>query len=96
MYTPEPATNNGSNDDKKQITLPGDLNVHFASEEAKPFIEFLKRTLNLTMNTDYREGTRYRTTIGAVFSHFLMDLIFISYFSNHTPVSFLENDDAKS
>ncbi|GFW61203.1 hypothetical protein TNCV_434271 [Trichonephila clavipes] len=46
--------------------------VNFASEEAKPLIEFLKRTLNLTMNADAKEGaTRYGTTINAVFSRFL-------------------------
>ncbi|GFW77919.1 hypothetical protein TNCV_3911291 [Trichonephila clavipes] len=41
-------------------------------EEPKPLIEFLKRTVNLAMNTDSREGTtRYGTTIDAVFPRFL-------------------------
>ncbi|GFX04339.1 hypothetical protein TNCV_3974871 [Trichonephila clavipes] len=44
-------------------TLTGDFNANFASEEAMPLIEFLKRTLN----TDSREGTRYGITIDAVF-----------------------------
>ncbi|GFV96709.1 uncharacterized protein TNCV_3388021 [Trichonephila clavipes] len=90
-----------SDDDTKPLILTGDLYVSFASEEAKPIIEFLKRTLKLTMNTDAREGTtRYGTTIDAVFSRFLkrtQSRIFISYFSYHTPVvCFLENNDAEN
>ncbi|GFW52076.1 ATP-dependent DNA helicase [Trichonephila clavipes] len=57
----------GSDDDKKPIILTGDLNVNFTSEEANPFIEFSKQILNLTINTDAREGT----TMDAVFSRFL-------------------------
>ncbi|GFW88267.1 ATP-dependent DNA helicase [Trichonephila clavipes] len=74
LYTPEVSATTGS-DDKKPIILTGVkliFNVNFASEEANPLIEFLKRTLNLTINTDSREGTtRYGTTIDAVF---LIDL----------------------
>ncbi|GFT09771.1 hypothetical protein TNCV_1651381 [Trichonephila clavipes] len=47
------------------------VNVNFASEEAKPLIELLKRTLNLTMNNDSREGTtRYGTPDGCSFLTF--------------------------
>ncbi|GFY25042.1 hypothetical protein TNCV_2692331 [Trichonephila clavipes] len=67
-YTPQVAAIIGSDNYKKPIILTGDLNVNFASEEAKPLIEFLKRTLYLTMNIDSREGTRYGTTMDAVFS----------------------------
>ncbi|GFX18763.1 hypothetical protein TNCV_3019211 [Trichonephila clavipes] len=59
LYAPEAATIIESNDDQKPIFLTEDVNVNFASEEAKSLIEFLKRTLNLTMNTYSREGTRY-------------------------------------
>ncbi|GFT31026.1 hypothetical protein TNCV_1683851 [Trichonephila clavipes] len=54
LYTPEIAAITGSDNDKMPIILTGDFNVNFASEEANPLIEFLKRTLNLTINTDAR------------------------------------------
>ncbi|GFU29144.1 hypothetical protein TNCV_4837381 [Trichonephila clavipes] len=60
----------GSDDDKKPIILTGGFNVNFPSEEANTLIEFLKRALNLTINTDAREGTRYGTIIDAVFPLF--------------------------
>ncbi|GFW10491.1 hypothetical protein TNCV_892861 [Trichonephila clavipes] len=54
---------------KSRLSQLETLMLIFASEEAKLLIEFLKRTLNLTMNTDSREGTtKYGTTIDAVFS----------------------------
>ncbi|GFX88081.1 hypothetical protein TNCV_158991 [Trichonephila clavipes] len=66
------------------------------TEAAKPLIEFLEQTLNLTMNNDAREGTRYGTMIDAVFLIDYKSRIFISYFSYHTPiVSFLGNDAEK-
>ncbi|GFU02705.1 hypothetical protein TNCV_535261 [Trichonephila clavipes] len=76
LYTPEVASNVGSDDDKKLIFLTGDINVKFASEEAKPLIEFLKRTLNLTIITDARKGTTSRGT--------MTDAVFLTMqFSSH-------------
>ncbi|GFS63352.1 hypothetical protein TNIN_441111 [Trichonephila inaurata madagascariensis] len=68
LYTPDVDAVIGSDDDKMSIILTGHFNVNFVSEEVKPLIEFLKRALNLTINTDAREGTtRYGTMIDTVF-----------------------------
>ncbi|GFY54834.1 hypothetical protein TNIN_121081 [Trichonephila inaurata madagascariensis] len=84
LYTPDVDAIVGSDDDKMSIILTGHFNVNFVSE-VKLLIEFLKRALNLTMNTDARErSTRYGTMIDTFFSRFLYRLqsrIVISYLS---------------
>ncbi|GFU40991.1 hypothetical protein TNCV_4645671 [Trichonephila clavipes] len=59
--------------DSLTVAFKHGKNVNITRQE---LIEFLKRTLNLTINTDARERTtRYGTTIDAVFSRFLDQLL---------------------
>lgn len=79
------------------IILGGDFNVNFASDDAKPLIQFLEEKLLLRMNNSPTESTtRHGTTIDAVFSRYLENLesrVFITYFSYHKPIiSFLDNE----
>jgi hypothetical protein len=97
-YTAVGAAELGVKLDEIPIILGGDFNINFASDDAKPLIQFLEEKLSLRMNNSPTESTtRHGTTIDAVFSRFLENLesrVFITYFSYHKPIiSFLKNEE---
>ena len=84
--------------DEVPMTLSGNFNVNFASNDSELFIDFLWGNLNLNMNNNPNEPTTwYGTTIDATFQppcHLdtLQSLSLFTYFSHHKAIfSFLED-----
>lgn len=76
--------------DELPMILAGDFNVNFATNNSIPLTTFLEQTFGLKINNRPTESTtRYGTTIDAVFSRYLdnmMSTTFVTYFSYHRPI----------
>ena len=76
------------------MILSADFNLNFSDDRNIPVIDFSNEALGLTMSNDRKLSTvKYKTTIDAIFTryfHKFQSNIFVSHFSYHKPLSFLE------
>ena len=70
-YTPLDLAVLRKNYDKMPMILSGDFNVHLANNDSVPLVDFLRENLQLKMNNNPNEPTRYGTTIDPTFQRYL-------------------------
>ncbi|GFW49370.1 ATP-dependent DNA helicase [Trichonephila clavipes] len=79
-YTSRCSSLLNKNYDKIPMILSGDFNVNFALDKSLPLIEFLKDNFPLSLqNNRIISTTKSNTTIDAVFSRYLSDIVCKTY-----------------